>query len=213
MPYTVETSDRALLDLLRASGRLRIAELTDRLGVTATAVRQRMRRLIAAGLVDRSAVGAGRGRPWHVYSLTELGRREFGSNFADMAVALWDELRSIRDPEIRRGLLGRVTRRLAGQYHSRMAGATPEQRMREVATLLQERKVPFHVETQDGLPVLKALACPYTELAERDRSVCAMERMLFSDLVGAPLHLAQCRLDGEPCCTFHPPAATTEALT
>jgi predicted ArsR family transcriptional regulator len=56
-------------------------------------------------------------------------------------------------------------------------------------------------------PTLTALACPYPELAERDRSVCAMERMLFADLLGRDVKLAGCRLDGAACCTFEVPDA------
>ena len=68
--------------------------------------------------------------------------------------------------------------------------------MQEVAAMFAERDMPLEVDTAGPLPVLKALSCPYTELAEQDRSVCAMERWLFSDLVGQPLHLQDCRLDG-----------------
>jgi predicted ArsR family transcriptional regulator len=50
--------------------------------------------------------------------------------------------------------------------------------------------------------VLTAVACPYPELAEQDRGVCAMERMMFSEMVGERLKLTDCRLDGDACCRF-----------
>ena len=56
-----ESSDRALLDLIRREGPLTVAELADRLGVTATAVRNRLARLVESGLVERRAESGGRG--------------------------------------------------------------------------------------------------------------------------------------------------------
>jgi predicted ArsR family transcriptional regulator len=50
--------------------------------------------------------------------------------------------------------------------------------------------------------VLTALACPYPELADQDRSVCAMERMLFAEVLGESVRLSKCRLDGDTCCSF-----------
>jgi predicted ArsR family transcriptional regulator len=54
----------------------------------------------------------------------------------------------------------------------------------------------------EQLPILTALACPYPDLAEQDRMVCAFEKMLFSEMLGEKLRLTACRLDGDTCCTF-----------
>jgi predicted ArsR family transcriptional regulator len=116
-------------------------------------------------------------------------------------------LRDIKDPEIRRGLLERVSRRLADKYLIEVQGGSSEERMRALAELFRQRRVPVDVESRDGLPVINARACPYPEVAEFDRSICAMERMLFSELVGETLKLAECRLDGDACCRFEPARA------
>jgi len=62
------------------------------------------------------------------------------------------------------------------------------------------------VDHSGDLPLLRATACPYPDLAEQDRTVCSMERMMFSELVGENLRLSDCRLDGHSCCTFQPVA-------
>lgn len=193
--------DEAVSDLLRERGDMSIAELAEQLQVTATAVRQRLGRLMVAKLVQRKAVAAeGRGRPSHRYSLTSLGRRQLGGNFADLAVALWEEVRSITDLEIRRGLLKRIAGRMAEAYA--VDDSTPRGRMEAIAALFSERQVPITVGEKGELPVLKAQCCPYPDLAEKDRSVCAMEKMMFSEMVGEKLNLTECRLDGGTCCTF-----------
>lgn len=199
------TSDVAILDLLRKRDAMSVAELSIVLEVTATAVRQRLTRLMDQGFIERTSERAARGRPSHSYRLTAAGRRKTGSNFADLAIALWEEVRAIKDAEVRRGLLTRLSKRLATEYSPQIQGETTADRMRSVAKLFREREIPFEVTQVDGeLPVLRALACPYPGLAEQDKSICAMERIMFSDLLGENVHLEDCRLDGATCCTFQP---------
>ncbi|MBC8354111.1 MAG: MarR family transcriptional regulator [Planctomycetes bacterium] len=196
-------SDIAILDLLRKAESLGISELATAMQVTATAVRQRLTRLMAQGYIDRETTRAGRGRPSHQYRLTTKGRRKAGSNFGDLAIALWQEIRAIEDPDVRRGLLQRLASRLAEAYSEQIVGNTIEEKMESLASLFGERKIPFTVTREDDkLPILTALACPYPELAEQDRTICSMEKILFSQLLGEQITLGQCRLDGESCCTF-----------
>src|SRR5689334_11649300 len=202
-----ESSDKAMIDVLRRNGAVTISVLVAEMGVTATAVRQRLQRLMADGLIERQAENKGRGRPNHKYSLTEKGQRSGGDNFADMADVLWDEIKSVSDPEVRRGLLKRIAGRLAARYSDRVGGETLGERMTELAGVMAEREIPFQVEQSGSLPVLSALACPYPELAMRDRSVCTMEKMMLSEILGENVRLAECRLDGATCCTFTPSAS------
>jgi predicted ArsR family transcriptional regulator len=172
------------------------------MGVTATAVRQRLTRLLAQGDIERTVERISRGRPVHRYDLTDKGRRRAGANFADLAMALWQEIRGIKDPEVRRGLLGRVSGRLATLYAGQIRGSSLDERMESLADLFRQRQIPFDVERCNDLPVLRAAACPYPDLAEQDRSVCSLERMMFSELLGRNVRLSNCRLDGHSCCTF-----------
>src|SRR5436190_20630478 len=98
MTMQTETSDKGVLDFLRREGAVTIGALVAEMGVTATAVRQRLQRLMADGLIQRQAERKGRGRPNHRYSLTEKGERAAGANFGDMASVLWDEIKSYEDP-------------------------------------------------------------------------------------------------------------------
>jgi predicted ArsR family transcriptional regulator len=201
-----ETSDKGLLDFLRREGAVTISRLVQEMGVTATAVRQRLQRLMAEGLIERRTERKTRGRPNHRYSLTEKGERSAGTNFADMAVVLWEEIKSVPDPEIRRGLLKRIAGRFVEQYRGELSGDTLGDRMQSLSRLMAERDIPFEVRQNAELPVLTALACPYPELAKRDRSVCTMEKLMLSEIFGENVRLSECRLDGASCCTFTPSA-------
>ncbi|HTU26806.1 MAG TPA: ArsR family transcriptional regulator, partial [Pirellulales bacterium] len=145
MSGTSQTSDNDIVGLLRQAGSMCVTELADATLVTPTAVRQRLTRLMEQGIVARHALRSGRGRPSHRYVLTEKGQRQSGSNFVDLAMVLWQEVRSISDPSIRRGLIARLAKRMAGFYADRVEGETASQRMNAVATVFGERNVPLAV--------------------------------------------------------------------
>ena len=202
MSVEAPTSDADLLDLLRIAGPLSVSELAHAMEVTATAVRQRLTRLMSRAMITREAVRAGRGRPRHRYSLTDKGVRETGSNFTDLALALWREFRTFGSDDLRKEMLRRIARALAAGYADQIEGATPAERLESLAKLLVQRRIPASVERSARLPALTTHACPYPRLAEEDPSICQMEKMLFSQLVGDELHLTRCRLEGGGECRF-----------
>lgn len=108
----------------------------------------------------------------------------------------------IRDPEVRRGLLQRVAKRMAMMYADATAGQTLEQKLAALSDLFGERRVPLKFDESGSLPVLRAMTCPYPQLADQDRSICAMERLLFAEVLGTDVRLAGCRLEGNSECTF-----------
>ena len=202
----VVNSDADMLELLRVTGPLDVSEIADAIEVTATAVRQRLSRMLAHGLIQREPIRNGRGRPRHRYQLTVRGLEQTGSNFTDLAMVLWREISGVVNPDLRRELLRRVAFALAKGYFNQITGTTVEERMQSLAELLGARRVRFDVDASGPgrTPVLTAKCCPYPRLAEKDRTVCAMEELLFSELLGKSVRLTTCRLDG-PCeCQFQP---------
>ena len=201
---SVETpnSDADLLDLIRIAGPLSVTELSDAMEVTATAVRQRLTRLMGQSMIEREAIRAGRGRPKHRYSLTDKGLRQTGSNFTDLALTLWREIRSVGDENLGRDVLRRISRALASGYAAQIQGSTPAERLQSLGELLNQRRIPVTVGSTDNHPNLTTHACPYPNLAEEDQSICMMEKMMFSELIGHDLELTQCRLNGGGDCRF-----------
>ncbi len=196
--------DREIVEYLRRQSAATVQDLVDFAGVTATAVRQRLTRLMDQGLIVRESESAGRGRPTHRYSLSKAGVRSSGNNYEDLVSVLWTEIRAVQDPDVRHGLLKRIVSRLAELYRDQVKGESVAERMESLVELMRGHDVPFEVvPPQEGqLPVLKALACPYPSLAEQDRTVCSMEKMLFAEILGSGLRLSDCRLDGATHCTF-----------
>ena len=212
--HAYEAGDRRLVDHLRRHPAASVGQFMDLLSVTATAVRQRLNRLMAEGLIERELVqpdgekpsgqGRGRGRPGYVYRLTDRGRHRSGNNYDDLVQVMWQEIRSIADPDIRVGLVKRLATKLAGRYSDQIEAEGLTERMQELVQLMGERDIPVDCDESNGLPVLTMLACPYPQLAEQDRAICAMEKIMISEVLGQGVRLSECRLDGDDCCSFMP---------
>ncbi len=210
--------DRQLLRVFRGGRSLGISELIDALGVTATAIRQRLQRLLEAGLIQRRKVIAGRGRPAFDYCLTVQGQRQSGADPTDLTEAMWQEILALADTDLRKGILSGVAKRLGRSYADRItasaADADADLSLGEKMRLLSGALAGQQVDTRSGasrggtanLPLLNICVCPYPVLrdAAQDRSMCQLETEIFSEALGAPVELSSCVLDGDASCHFVP---------
>ena len=202
MPDRMGSADAELLNLLADSGPLAIPELISHIGVTRTAVYERLLRLMAEGLIDRKLVRGGRGRPSHWYSLSPKARKLAGNNFADLAAVLWQQVLGIEDSRRRQSAIRRIASVLKVLYTDAIHGTTLKARMESLRELLEKRRVRCEVDTPNGNPTFTIRDCPYPDLADVDSTICQVETILFSQLLGDDVVLSQCRLDGHACCQF-----------
>jgi predicted ArsR family transcriptional regulator len=202
--------DQLVLDLLRRDEGLSVTELMEKLEVTATAIRQRLDRLEECSYIERRKHSVGRGRPSYCYFLTDVGWRQVGVTYTDLAMAFWHEVTSIENQQVRDSLVQKVSERMGRSMRERIPDSPLEDRMRHMAALMTDRRVPTDVTSVGGLPVIEVHACPYPDLTamDHDRSVCDMEQKVFSAALGQAMELSHCRLDGHSCCQFKPVAVT-----
>ncbi|MGD9854898.1 MAG: helix-turn-helix transcriptional regulator [Planctomycetaceae bacterium] len=208
MRTTLEHPDREFLARLSRLENGTILELCGELDVTATAVRQKLSRLMAAELVERRTVTAGRGRPYHVYRVSEEGRRQLGDGYGDLARLLWREMKQIEDTDIRARLMSRLRNALVQRYRAAAPAASLDERFQQLQRALDEQGIQADLgERRQGdemLPVLREHHCPYHDLAAEDSTICDLERSVFGDVLGVPIALTQCCRDGYACCEFEP---------
>ena len=203
--------DQAVLDLLRQHHGLTVPEMSEQLEVTATAVRQRLERLVEVELVERKKESVGRGRPQFRYLLTSLGLRYSAASYADLASALWLEILELPNPKLRARLLRRVAHRMGRDLKQHVAeGADLNERMNAMVSELARRKVPATVNRGGLLPVLEVHSCPYPELTGDDegRQLCELEQEMLSEAIGQSVQLDCCRLDWHNHCQFRPIPST-----
>jgi predicted ArsR family transcriptional regulator len=205
MKTVLEHSDGDFLNELHRIGPKTVQEICDAIGVTATAVRQRLLRLQSKEFVSRDLIRCGRGRPRYVYQVTEKGLRQLGDNYGDLALILWREIRKIPDPGIREGITERIRNALVSRV-GRFADGDLHERMQRLGNSLRGRgydvEVGSETQSRGTLPILRENNCPYQELAEEDRDICGLEREVFEQALGTQVRLTQCCLDGHHCCEF-----------
>ena len=212
-PAAVSDADRDLLARLNRRGRAGIEELCEELGVTATAVRQRLSRLQAGGLIDRAPVNVGRGRPKHLYGLTPAGRRSLGSNYRELADAMWSALSEIEDPKLRAALFARLQDHLVARYGGDAGddGAGLAARLGGLRDALRDYGYAVEMAEENGRPVLREHHCPYLDIAEDDPALCELEQRVFERVLGTGVELTRCCRDGDACCEFTPVDAAAAA--
>lgn len=201
MKTVLEHSDSEFLNVLHRLGPVTVPDIGVALGVTATAIRQRLVRLQASAFVARDLVRAGRGRPHYLYRVTDKGLRQLGDNYGDLALILWREIQNIADPVVRRAITSRIRDALVARF-GQVGGATIDERLQNLRDALVGRGYDVEVGEGNSLPILRENNCPYQELADGDRGICELEQEVFQRVLGADVKLSQCCLDGHHCCEF-----------
>ena len=213
----IDTRDREILEYLHQSDGADVQALCDLLGVTRTAVRQRISRLESAGLIvsdlqgqgqgqgrgQGQGQGQGRGRPRHVYRVTSEGLHALGQNYRQLAVVLWEAITGFEDEGVRVQLLGRVRDVLAERFRRHLGGCDSlDDRLDLLASEMKSSGFNVESDHQGGLRILRETSCPFPMLAEVDEAICQVERQVLEQVLGAPVEFrARCR-DGHGCCEF-----------
>src|SRR4029450_5854929 len=87
------------MNLLKVNGPMTVAALGDTLRVSVVAVRRHLDALERGGLVRQASRTAGRGRPPHVYDLTEAGHELFPRSYHQLVHQLLDAALAEFGPE------------------------------------------------------------------------------------------------------------------
>lgn len=191
-----------VLTILQRSGASTVKELEDRLGVTATAVRQQVSSLLADGYIETQVARAGRGRPKHLYSLTPRGRALFPHHYDEFTNSLLREILVSEGPEKMHDLLGRLGRRIAEQYERQLTGLPPGERAAKLTELLNAKGILTEIKFEPNAIFVHEYTCPYYELARENRAICDMEEAMLTYAVKQPVELVTCTLDGHHGCQF-----------
>ena len=195
--------DREILEFLHRCGGADVLELCELLGVTRTAIRQRISRLELTGLVRCELQSQARGRPRHVYRVTSEGLHALGENYRDLAVVMWEVISGVEDAVTREMLIARLQNSLARRLGTVESGsASVVERVDRLACEMRAHGFNAESDHRGGLPILRETSCPFPLLADIDDRICQVERQVLEQVLGAPVEfLSRCR-DGGACCEF-----------
>ena len=214
MQTRLDTRDRECMDWLRRHENGSIRDLCKCFSVTTTAIRQRLARLMDQGLITRTAVPPeGRGRPHHVYQITEKGLKDLGNNYGDLARILWNEVKKIDNDTARQQVIAGIRSAMVTHYSAQVGNGSVTEKFTRLAQSMIDGGYDVELDERNGLPILRENNCPYPDLACCDPEICNLEQDVFSEVLGTPLELTTCWRDGETCCEFEPQQGQLQAGT
>lgn len=202
------SSKRRIIDHLKRTSSASVAELTEIMGVTSTAVRQHLDDLEQSGLVRRLAPvnTGGRGRPRMPWMLTDLASDLFPDRHADLTVELIDAIRSSVGEE---GLDAVIATRTSNQRSAYSATVGQETTIKSrVVALAQLRSLEGYMaevtSEPDGSLAFTEHHCPICEAASSCQQLCRDELRLFQEVLGSDVEVERTEhlLSGDTRCSY-----------
>lgn len=205
---------RAITKLLKTEGPIDSAQLAQRLGLTAMAVRQHLYALQREGLVTSEERPVPIGRPAKFWRLTREADHLFPEAYAELSVALID---SVKDAFGQEGLERVLTSRCARQrvdYKKRIKSQDSlDRKLAELAKVRTEEGYMAEVRREgDGSFLLVENHCPICAAANACQGFCSTELDLFRSVLGTGVSVERAEhiIKGDNRCVYRvqPPKST-----
>ncbi|HEY8173069.1 MAG TPA: winged helix-turn-helix transcriptional regulator [Dehalococcoidia bacterium] len=198
----MQATRQDILDLLRRHTRATVKDIGEELGLTSTGIRQHLTVLERDGLVEAQEERGHVGRPALVYRLTSEGDALYPKRYDDLALALIEEARSTLGPQALQSLMRGVAQRFAARYERRLEHKDRQERLEEVALILEERGNVVTLSIRDEDASIGKHTCPFWNVATQNSAVCALDVQFIRQLTGGDARLTSSLLRGDDCCTF-----------
>lgn len=188
------------------------AQLAERLGLTAAAVRRHLDVLLERGLLvsrEQRVYGSrGRGRPAKVFALSDAGRADFYSAYDDLAIQALEFLSEQAGPDAVTTFARSRAAPVEARYGKILAEADPGRTTTQVlaAALTNDGYVASVRPSALGEQLCQH-HCPVAHVAEQFPQLCEVETELFSRLLGVHVQRLATIAHGDGVCTTHIPHA------
>jgi predicted ArsR family transcriptional regulator len=179
-------SQQQILQRLKTRGPQSVKILSNQLDMTTMGVRQHLAELARRELVEQtSEARQTRGRPVHLWKLTQQGHARFPDGHSQVTLELIDVIREdLGDDGLDRLIAGR-SHRLQQRYQSALEAAGPDlqQRLETLAQLRSEEGYMAEVRLVPDGWLLIENHCPICAAAERCQQFCRTELEMFQQLL------------------------------
>jgi len=182
---TVRTR-RAIINLLKQSGAMDSQELSERLGVSAMAVRQHLYALQDEQLVTYQEEARAMGRPAKLWQLTPAADRLFPDGYAELTLSLIDSVREAFGEAGLDRLLEVKTGHQIAAYQALLSSQEElRQQLEALASLRTNEGYMAEIQSlDDGSFLLIENHCPICAAATACTGLCARELEVFGRVLG-----------------------------
>lgn len=203
-PAVPERTKVRLLELVRRHGPQTAQDLATRLEVSVPAARRHLGDLQEQGLLQaRTERPGGRGRPQHVFSLTEQGEAAFPRTYSGLCVDVMRHVENLFGEGAVLKVLDARNVEIAQRMRAELPDGLPlAERVQRLTVLLTEMGFDPVVE-QDGPDlVLTQRNCPNLTVARQYAQLCGAELNLYAELLGASVVRETRIVCGQGACRY-----------
>jgi predicted ArsR family transcriptional regulator len=198
---------RAILVHLRRTGAASPDVIASAIGASRSGVAQQLRALEGAGLVTRTAVRHGVGRPRHLYDVTAEAQGLFPSNYEGLATGLIAAIVELGGSDLLDDVMAARSRQAGAALREGLAATLPPDapladRVRELARLQDD--LGYLAEAQIGEDAIRLVQhnCAVHDIAIANGAACRAELAMFRELLGPGVERECHIMAGDRCCTY-----------
>jgi len=179
-------------------------DLIHKTGVTRTAITEQIDELIEAGFVEQTIERfQGRGRPRFLYSATPLALKQlFEGNQGVVVPAIWKALRRYCNPETVMKICNDVAQDIADQFTSHIESTDPKERMRHFYQLTRDTGRLVQITDSGNEVSVSKLSCPFISMYDESGTVCMIDQLTMTKIVGSGVRRTAYRHESDTCCTY-----------
>jgi predicted ArsR family transcriptional regulator len=197
----------AILVHLRRVGASSPDTIATAIGASRSGVAGQLRALEGAGLVTRTAVRHGVGRPRHLYDVTADAQGLFPSNYEGLAAGLIAAIVELGGDDLLEDVMAARSRQAGNALRDGLAATLPANapladRVRELARLQDDLGYLAEVEVGDDAIRLVQHNCAVHDIAVANGAACRAELAMFRDLLGPGVERECHIMNGDRCCTY-----------
>jgi predicted ArsR family transcriptional regulator len=198
---------RAILLHLRRSGPSAPDAIATALGASRSGVAQQLRALDGAGLVTRTVLRHGVGRPRHLYDVTPDAQDLFPTNYDGLATGLLAAIVEVGGEALLDDVFAARRRQAEARLRDRLhavlpTGATLADRVRELARIQDELGYLCEAVVDNGEIRLIEHNCAVLDVARGNPAACGAELDLFRGVLGAEVVRERHIAGGDRCCSY-----------
>jgi predicted ArsR family transcriptional regulator len=194
---------KRIVDLLEMNGGSTTNELSNSLGISATAVRRHLSALEEQDVIYRRKDQRGVGRPCFVYDLRNGTSNGFCHGNGAFVNSLFKELLDLAGQDGMDELFSIRQDKRYQHFIANNQGATLSERVAALSQLLeQEGRLTTWQQVDEGHYILREHNCPFARFAENGNRPCQFETTLYEDMLKADVERLGHVCDGDVSCVY-----------
>ena len=203
---TLHENQQKILDTLleNPDGRT-LDQLSKTIGVTNTATKAHVLRLIHLGHVSHRDKKGGVGRPKRIYVLTEQGQEVFPRQYSWISMMLLEYLAENKTAAELSAIMEQLADKVVLSLDERLAtGVSGAQGFKQINVMLNELGYRSRLNQSDSRKgvVIEASNCVYHSVAKKHPQLCQFDVSLIEKMSGKKARLETCIAKGDAVCRF-----------